>query len=335
MRISVVVPTFRRPANLLRCLEALKRQRVPAHEVLVAIRDDDAVTWATLVSWDSERLPLRLISAGLLGASEARNRCIDRATGDILAMTDDDTAPRPQWLAQIERRFALDPGLGALGGPDWIGGHEVPVEHRAETVGRIQWWGRRIGNHHRGSQAMLTVEWLKGANVAFRREAIQSVRFGRMLRGSEAQFGEDVAVSLELCAAGWRLAYDPDVAVDHFPGELPGQADHRTLADPASLLDASHNETAVLLGYLGPARRIAFLLWATLIGTRLLPGCLVALYLVVTRLRLAPLARCAVVLRGRLQGWRSWREAQPRLARTHAARVSETREPAATATGAS
>lgn len=327
----MVVPTFRRPANLIRCLEALKRQRVPAHEVLVAIRDDDPVTWATLVSWDSERLPLRLISAGLLGASEARNRCIDRATGDILAMTDDDTAPRPQWLAQIERRFAQDPGLGALGGPDWIGGQELPPEHRADIVGRIQWWGRRVGNHHRGSRQPLAVEWLKGANLAFRCDALQSVRFGRMLRGTAAQFGEDVAVCLELGAAGWKLAYDPDVAVDHFPGELPGHADHRTLADPSSLLDASHNETAVLLGYLTPARRIAFLLWATLVGTRLLPGCLVALYLVVTRLRLAPLTRCGVVLHGRLEGWRTWRGAPPRRALDRTPGVSESREPATSA----
>ena len=324
----MVVPTFRRPANLLRCLDALKRQRVPAHEVLVAIRDDDPVTWATLVSWDSERLPLRLISAGLLGASEARNRCIDRATGEVVAMTDDDAAPRPQWLAQIELRFAQDPSLGALGGPDWIGGQEVPLEHRAEIVGRIQWWGRRIGNHHRGSRAPVAVEWLKGANVAFRREAIQSVRFGRMLRGGEAQFGEDVAVSLELGAAGWRLVYDPEVAVDHFPGELPGRADHRTLADAASLLDASHNETAVLLGYLSPARRIVFLLWATVVGTRLLPGCLVALFLVITRLQLAPLARCGVVLRGRLEGWRTWCDARPRPSLKPASGVAETRETA-------
>lgn len=325
-----MVPTFRRPANLLRCLEALKRQRVPAHEVLVAIRDDDPVTWATLISWDSERLPLRLLSAGLLGASEARNRCLDRATGDIIAMTDDDTTPRPQWLAQIEHRFAQDPELGALGGPDWIGGRELPPEHRAEIVGRIQWWGRRVGNHHRGSREPLAVEWLKGANVAFRREAIQPVRFGRLLRGSAAQFGEDVAVSLELGAAGWKLAYDPDVAVDHFPGELPGQRDHRTLADPASLLDASHNETTVLLAYLPPARRVAFLLWSTLVGTRLLPGCLMALYLMVTRVRVTPLARCAVVLRGRLEGWRTWRDAQPRRAQERTTGVSETRQPATT-----
>ena len=310
MRISVVVPTFRRPTNLLRCLEALKRQQLPPDEVLVAVRDDDPATWAALVAWEGGKLPLRLVCADLLGASEARNRCLDRAVGDLLVMTDDDTIPRPEWLGRIHDRFAADPALGGLGGPDWIGGRETAPETRATVVGRVQWWGRRLGNHHRGSREALTVEWLKGANMSFRREALRSVRFGRLLRGAAAQFGEDFAVSLEVASARWKLVYDPAVAVDHFPGVLPGGSDHRGLTDPVSLEDASHNETVVLLGYLPPRRRVVFLLWALAVGTRLLPGALVAGYLLITQRRTNSLGRCRIVWRGRLAGWRTWRKAR-------------------------
>lgn len=310
MRISVVVPTFRRPGNLLRCLEALKRQDLPPDEVLVAVRDDDPATWAALVDWDRGRLSLRLVAADQLGASEARNRCLDRAAGDLLVMTDDDTVPRPEWLERIHQRFTSDPALGGLGGPDWIYGRETAPEARATVVGRIQWWGRRLGNHHRGSREALPVEWLKGANMSFRREALRSVRFGRLLRGKAAQFGEDFAVSLEVASAGWRLLYDPAVAVDHFPGVLPGGSDHRALTDPVSLKDASHNETVVLLGYLPPLRRAGFLLWAFAVGTRLLPGALMAVYLLTTQRRAEPLWRCYLVWRGRLAGWRTWRTAR-------------------------
>ena len=332
MKISVVIPTFRRPANLLRCLEALQRQERRPDEVLVAVRDDDPATWAALVSWDAGRLPLRLVSAGHLDASEARNRCLDRSIGEVIAMTDDDTVPRPEWLVRINDRFESDPSLGGLGGPDWIGGKETAEPDRAEVVGRIRWWGRRVGNHHRGSRAALEVEWLKGANMAFRREAIRDIRFGRQLRGRAAQFGEDFAVSLELAAGRWKLIYDPAVAVDHFPGDLPGTGDHRGLSDPVSLEDASHNETLVLLGYLTPVRRLAFLLWATVVGTRLLPGGLIAVYLVITQGRAAALMRCAVVFRGRIAGWRTW---QSTLLGNPKSRipgpVSKTGEPATTA----
>ncbi len=305
------MPTFRRPTNLIRCLDALRRQERRPDEVLVAVRDDDPTTWATLVSWDSGRLPLRLVSAGLLGASEARNRCLDRATGELIAMTDDDTAPRSGWLARIHDRFESDLSLGGLGGPDWIGGKETPELERVQEVGRIRWWGRRVGNHHRGSRAPVEVEWLKGANMSFRREAIRSIRFGKSLRGKAAQFGEDFAVSLELAAGPWKMAYDPAVAVDHFPGTLPGVGDHRTLRDMVSLEDASHNETVVLLGYLSPLRRLAFLLWATLVGTKLLPGVLAATYLVLSQRSPAALMRCAVVFRGRVAGWKTWKSTRP------------------------
>lgn len=329
MRISVVVPTFRRPANLLRCLDALKRQEHAPDEVLVAVRDDDRATWTALAAWPVERLRLRLVSAGELGASEARNRCLDRSIGDLIAMTDDDTMPRPEWLARIHARFSADAGLGGLGGPDWIGGFETPEEGRSAEVGRIRWWGRRVGNHHRGARLPVRVEWLKGANMTFRREAIRGIRFGRLLKGTAAQFGEDFAVSLELASGRWKLEYDPAVAVDHFPGELPGVGDHRALTDPVSLADASHNETVVLLGYLTPLRRVAFLLWGTLVGTRLLPGVLVAAYQLVTQRRRSALVRCAVVCQGRLDGWRTWRSNQG--AGALPSPVSETHETATTA----
>ena len=76
--------------------------------------------------------------------------------------------------------------------------------------------------------------------------------------------------------SGWRLVYDPAVAVDHYPGELMAGVDHRGLADRPSLADAAHNETVAMLDYLPPLRRAVFLVWATLVGTRLLPGAVVA-----------------------------------------------------------
>jgi cellulose synthase/poly-beta-1,6-N-acetylglucosamine synthase-like glycosyltransferase len=328
MTISVIVPTFRRPANLLSCLEGLKRQRLRPLEVLVALRDDDVATRAALQTWNADGMRVQLVSAGLLGASEARNRCLDQASGDLIALTDDDTIPRPDWLERIHQWFSTDARVGGIGGPDWINGRETPPESRSEFVGRVQWWGRRVGNHHNGSREVMTVEWLKGANMAFRHEALQGIRFGRHLRGAEAQYGEDLGVSLEVAARGWKLVYDPAVAVDHYPGTLPGVCDHRTLTDVLSLAHASHNETVILVAYLRPLRRLAFLLWSTFIGTRLMPGSLMALYTMAAKRRPEVLSRSRVVLRGRLAGWRTWWSTRRTLPVAHPAPAAEAREPA-------
>jgi cellulose synthase/poly-beta-1,6-N-acetylglucosamine synthase-like glycosyltransferase len=185
-----------------------------------------------------------------------------------------------------------------------------------------------VGNHHNGAREVMTVEWLKGANMAFRREALHGIRFGRYLRGPEAQYAEDLGVSLEVAARGWKLIYDPAVAVDHYPGTLPGVGDHRSLTDLPSLAHASHNETVILLGYLTPLRRLAFLLWSAFIGTRLMPGSLMALFLMATKRRPEVLIRARVVLRGRLAGWRTWWSTRRILPVASPAAAAETREPA-------
>lgn len=307
MRLTVIVPTYRRPVDLLRCLSALRAQLRLPDEVLVALREDDGETLVALANWHPGALPLSIVSVGLADASEARNRCIDIATGDVLVMTDDDAAPRRDFLTRIRTHFVADPALGGLGGPDWIGGFEVPEPARPERVGVVRWWGWRIGEHHRGARATQAVEWLKGANMSFRREAIRHTRFGRGLRGNSAQFGEDVALSLEVHRAGWKLVYDPAVAVDHYPGRLPPGTDHRSLEDQQSLLDGTFNETVLLLEYLKPPGRVVFLLWTILVGTRLLPGPLMGVYLLLTTGSVGGLRRSRTVVRGRFTGWWAWR----------------------------
>ena len=92
----------------------------------------------------------------------ALNAGLAHCTGDVLAITDDDAAPRSHWLARIEGHFASDPKIGAVGGRDWIY-HDGVVELGDSTVvGRILWFGRVVGNHHRGVGPARDVDLLKG-----------------------------------------------------------------------------------------------------------------------------------------------------------------------------
>jgi len=57
MKVSVLVPTYRRPTDLLKCLQALAMQEMPATEVLVVCRTDDQDTHDAL-----ELLPAPCVS---------------------------------------------------------------------------------------------------------------------------------------------------------------------------------------------------------------------------------------------------------------------------------
>jgi len=301
--ISVIVPSWRRPDDLARCLRALAAQRVAPFEVIVGARDDDASTMRIAAEAGARSaFPILVAATPEPGVVAAMQAALDRARGDIVALTDDDTEPRPDWLERLDACFA-NPRVGAAGGRDW-----QPIERGdRHDVGRVQWFGRVIGNHHLGAGGARNVDVLKGANLAIRTVLARALGFDRRLRGTGAQMFWELALCLPLRRARWTLVFDPAIAVDHHvaPRHDADQR-HRGVFSAGPQVDAVHNETLVLLEHLGPLRRIAFMVWAMLIGTRIEPGLLQA-----PRLWMGGVQNVAAMVRatrvGRLEGWRSWR----------------------------
>lgn len=103
IEVSVVVPTYKRPDLLARCLEALVRQEYPAerYEVVVA---DDAASANTARQVDDFARGVRVsvrhipVCGSAHGPAAARNTGWRAAKGRIIAFTDDDTVPDPGWL---------------------------------------------------------------------------------------------------------------------------------------------------------------------------------------------------------------------------------------------
>jgi GT2 family glycosyltransferase len=267
--ISVLVPSWRRPDALKRCLRALAAQTVAPIEIVVGLRDDDAVGARCVDGLrNSLGVSLRRVSTPEPGVVASMNAALAACTGDIVALTDDDTEPHRDWLARIDRAFD-DPRVGGVGGRDW-----QPNERGDRTdVGRVQWFGRTIGNHHLGAGPARSVDVLKGANAAFRRRLLTPIGFDTRLAGGGAQMFWELAVCLPIRRAGWLLIYDPAIAVDHHVAvRHDDDQRHRGVFAAAPQREAVYNETLILLEHQSGLSRLAFLLWAFLIGTRIEPG---------------------------------------------------------------
>jgi hypothetical protein len=124
------------------------------------------------------------------------------------------------------------------------------------------------------------------------------------MRGTGAQVHFEIAFSLTVKRAGWKLIYDPLVAVDHYPAQRFDE-DQRNQLNDLAMMNAVHNETLALLEYLSPLQRIVFLLWIFFVGTHSAPGFVQWLRLLVQQDKLASRKWLASV-RGRWQGWQSW-----------------------------
>lgn len=281
LRIALIVPTYRRAADLQRCLAAIGHQQRRPDQVIVIVREDDAPARAVVRQADPEGTWLTLVTVSTPGVVAALNAGVRSADADVIAFTDDDAAPQPEWLKRIEGRFMADPGVGGVGGRDWIYQHgRLESESRA-VVGRISWFGRCIGNHHLGVGPCRDVDALKGVNMAFRARALEGVQFDTRLRGSGAQVCNELGVSLAVKRRGWRLVYDPQIAVDHFPSARHDE-DQRSTFCVEAIGNAIFNETLLLCEHFGPWRRYAFIGWALAIGHRAAPGILQWLRLSVT-----------------------------------------------------
>jgi glycosyltransferase involved in cell wall biosynthesis len=140
--ISVVIATYERPELLLRCVDAVLAQTLPASRFEIVIVDDGSsreTRERLLAELSARRRKGRTPTLRFLwlpdnrGPAAARNCGILAARGRVIAFTDDDTLPLPDWL---------ECGLDAIrGGADAVAGAvdvplpAVPTDYERDAAG--------------------------------------------------------------------------------------------------------------------------------------------------------------------------------------------------------
>jgi GT2 family glycosyltransferase len=305
LRLGVLVCTYQRPDHLSRCLDGLAHQSRRADDIIVVCRDSDTATRTWLAETPLSHLPIRIVIVTRPGIVAARNAGHDACRTDVLSSIDDDVVPHADWLRRIEDHFRRDSRLGALGGRDHVHDGERFDERLVARVGHLQWFGREIGNHHLGFGPAREVQFLKGANMSFRAQAMAGLRFDTRLCGQKIEAHEDLAFSLAVWKRGWKTVYDPAVLVYHYAG----RADKRAYSAISSevrgddLRDAARNKVLALWPAFSLLQRCSYVVWSTLVGTGVEPGFIQAIRYT-PRLGLASWRRFSAVQAGHISALR-------------------------------
>jgi GT2 family glycosyltransferase len=205
--VTVAVATMDRPEALARCLEALATGEILPAEVLVVDQGRDERT--RRVAEAQKALSVSWIPQERRGLAASRNLALERASRRIIAVTDDDCVPSPQWVAALHRAFSSpDP-------PDAVTGPVLPLGPEAPGLYAVSSRTRLSPAEHRG----WVPPWIvgTGANFALRREWIG--RAGgydeRLGVGSAGGAGEDMDLLHRLLRRGARIRYEPRAVVFH------------------------------------------------------------------------------------------------------------------------
>jgi glycosyltransferase involved in cell wall biosynthesis len=191
--IAVVIPTRARETRLAFALEALARQTIgPDRFEVVVVRDADA---SEPVARAPEGLDVSFLRLeGIAGPTAKRNLGWRSSRAALVAFTDDDCRPRPDWL---ERLLA-----GASGGETFVQGRtEVDPDERQLLFGLA-----------RSKEVVGPSEWFETCNMAYPRALLER------LGGFDESFsfgGEDTDLGRRALAAGAERIYASDAVVFH------------------------------------------------------------------------------------------------------------------------
>ncbi len=276
MKSSVLIPTYLRGPALLDCLEAVVAGNRLPEQIVIVLRDTDTESHEIIAGWLAESPHAQLfeiVKVSERGQIAAINRGLEIVSGDVVFFTDDDARPRRDWLQRLAAYYD-DPQVGGAGGRDVVHHGEEISQCHARVIGEVTWYGRVVSNHHCDSDGGVRfVQHIKGVNMSFRRELIKPFDTG--IWGPHFN---DTDQSLTVRSAGYRIVYDPDTAVDHYPLQRPDSPADRNLTDPRQVYLDAHDHCYLLLKHRPKWQAVLWLPYLTLVGSKQVPGLLMVFY---------------------------------------------------------
>jgi glycosyltransferase involved in cell wall biosynthesis/GT2 family glycosyltransferase len=224
--VSVVICTRDRPDSVRTTVRSILACEYPSERLEVIVVDNasktDAVARLTQEDFEGG-VPFRVVQEPEPGLSNARNKGLREATGQIVVFADDDVEVDRDWLAMLVGPFARSERVGATSGTTLPGALETPAQRWVEGFGgRVRGFETRVFDllDPPVDQPLFpfTVGELgAGRNMAFRRDVlIEQGGFDPALGpGTLAHDGDDIEALLRVLLSERQVIHEPGAIVWH------------------------------------------------------------------------------------------------------------------------
>jgi GT2 family glycosyltransferase len=206
--ISIVIPTFQRPALLARCLHALAHQHFPKnrYEIIIVTDGPDEIT-SNMVKQQGITTPaVHVYSLPVKkGPAAARNRGWQLAEGKLILFTDDDCIPHNYWIEAFYAAFIQQPDKAAA----FTGQVLVPCSKKPTDYEKnIAWLEKADFVTANCACTKTALELIKGFDEAFTmawRED-SDLEFKLIDQGIPIRFVQQATVTHPVRKAGWGVS---------------------------------------------------------------------------------------------------------------------------------
>jgi len=209
--ISIILCSYNRADHLERTLQSLRQVEVPNGWTVEIILVDNASTDATpavMRRFEHPKMSVQVVREAKKGLSNARNRGVAEARGQVLLFTDDDVRFPQDWVVGIARPILEGRADAVAGG--------VTLAERIDA----EWMTPR----HRSLLASTErihpeqPERMVGANMAIGKHVFDHIpKFDPELGAGQLGLGEETLFTWQMQAVQYTIVTAFDVVVEHHP----------------------------------------------------------------------------------------------------------------------
>lgn len=255
--VTILIPVRNGERWLRAKLESLLAQEYPRELVRIVVISDGSTDQTDAIAGEFSRYGVELLRIPPSGKAAALNAGIERASGQLLILTDVRQPLRPDSLKNMVSCFG-DPSVGAVSGHIVFRGSGDDEAPHLGTYWRYEKW---IRQNLTRLDSLLVVT---GCIFAIRRKIAVPL--------PEDSLADDAFLPLSVVVRGYRVVHEPGAVAYEVPTALETDFSRkvRTLAGLYQLL-RDHPRL------LGPANRLWFHFWSYKLGRLALPFALLSL----------------------------------------------------------
>lgn len=231
-KVSIIIPTFNRPSDLVETIDSIESQTVKPHELIVVDESTDNAVETTLKNKDTSFKKTFIHRAEKIKSSAiSRNIGIKKATGDILLFLDDDVILDNKYIENLHKTYESNKIMAVQGyitNPR-IGKRIMLIDRCIQlfffnsdlSLNCCKIKRGVFGNTYPLScpSKIRSSEWLSGCNMSFRKSAItkNNLYFNENLL--RYAFKEDADLSFRAYKIfrrqGYKSVLNPKMLLEH------------------------------------------------------------------------------------------------------------------------